>query len=83
MQTNARIWGLDLDMSYQLNEEFSLKNQVSFLNGKDISNRTPLINMPPTNIKNEISYSIKNSNNLSFSLQSDYTLNKTDILFTY
>lgn len=73
MQTNARIWGLDLDMSYQLNEEFSLKNQVSFLNGKDISNSTPLINMPPTNIKNEISYSSNKTNNLSFSIQSDYT----------
>ena len=29
--------------------------------------------MPPTNIKNEISYSSNKTNNLSFSVQSDYT----------
>ena len=73
MQTNARIWGLDFDMSYKLNEKFSLKNQISFLNGKDLSNSTPLINMPPTNIKNEVSYNSNNINKLFFSIQSDYT----------
>ncbi len=73
MQTNARIWGLDFDMSYKLNEKFNLKNQISFLNGKDLSNSTPLINMPPTNIKNEISYNSNNLNKLFFSIQSDYS----------
>ena len=78
MQTNARIWGIDTDINYDFTEKFTLKNQISFLKGIDKINNEPLINMPPLNFKNEISYINPKFHNFVFSIQSDYTFKQND-----
>ena len=78
MQTNARIWGIDTDINYDFNEKLTSKNQISFLKGIDKTNSEPLINMPPLNFQNEISYKNKDLNNLIVSIQSDYTFKQND-----
>lgn len=78
MQTNARIWGIDSDISYDFIEKFTLKNQISFLRGIDTSNDVPLINMPPLNLKNEILYKNSKFHNLILSIQSDYIFKQNE-----
>lgn len=76
-QTNARIWGIDTDVDYNFSKDILLKNQISFLKGIE-KNGNPLINMPPLNIKNEISYKKTEFNNLNLSIQSDYTFKQNN-----
>ena len=78
MQTNARIWGIDSDINYNFIEKFTLKSQISFLKGIDTTNEEPLINMPPPNFKNEISYVNPKFHNFLLSIQSDYTFKQND-----
>ena len=76
-QTNARIWGIDTDMDYNFSKDILFKNQISFLKGIE-KNGDPLINMPPLNIKNEISYKKTEFNDLNVSIQSDYTFKQNN-----
>ena len=78
MQTNARIWGIDTDINYDFTEKFTLKSQISYLKGIDTTNDKPLINMPPLNFKNEISYRNLKFHNFLLSIQSDFTFKQND-----
>ena len=72
-QTDAKLFGADLNVDYKLNKYINLIHQSSFIKGTDTKLNNPLIDMPPANIKNEIVYFNSDLNNLSISLQSEYT----------
>ena len=72
-QTDAKLFGFDLNVDYSLNKYINLIHQSSIIKGTDTKFDTPLIDMPPANIKNEIVYSNLDLNNLTISLQSEYT----------
>ena len=72
-QTDAKLFGADLNVDYKLNKYINFIHQSSVIKGTDTKLNNPLIDMPPANIKNEIVYFNSDLNNLSISLQSEYT----------
>ncbi len=77
-QTDARIFGFDIDASYAFTENLSYNHQFSFLKGQDITLDLPLINMPPVETKNEIVYKNKKFNNLQVALESQYVFRQNE-----
>ena len=71
-QTNAQLFGVDIDVSLKINDLLSLNHQLSIVKGYDKDRDLPLINMPPISTKNEISYNNKNLNNLKINLESEF-----------
>ena len=71
-QTNAQLFGVDVDASLKINDLLSLNHQLSIVKGYDKDRDLPLINMPPISTKNEISYNNKNLNNLKINLESEF-----------
>lgn len=71
-QTEVQLLGVDIDASYNLNKALKLTHQLSLVKGYERGNDLPLINMPPVNTKNQISYSNQKLNNLKLSLESEY-----------
>ena len=71
-QTNAQLFGVDVDASLKINDLLSLNHQLSIVKGYDKDRDLPLINMPPISTKNEISYNNKNLNNLQINLESEF-----------
>lgn len=71
-QTDAQLYGFDMDASYAFTKNFLLNSQFSLVKGYDRSRDEPLINMPPVNTKNEIVYQNSKFYNLNLSLQSEY-----------
>ena len=71
-QTDAKLIGVDIDASFSISDKINLNHQLSIVKGYDNTMNEPLINMPPVNTKNEISYNNKKLKNLKISLQSEY-----------
>ena len=67
-QTDAHLYGVDLDASYFFGENYQLKSQLSIVKGYDTAQDEPLIHMPPVNTVNEIIFSKPSSKNLRLSL---------------
>ena len=63
---------MDIDASLSISDKINLNHQLSIVKGYDKSLNQPLINMPPVNTKNEISYNNIEFKNLKISLQSEY-----------
>ena len=57
-QTNARIYGMDFQTSYELNKNWSLNMLYSYLKGTDVLGELPLINMPSNNGEVKVNYQI-------------------------
>ena len=67
-QTNAQIFGLDLDVNKRITDKFNYNGTISFLQGDNLKDNTPLIHMPATSFGNTISYTNYNLNQLQISL---------------
>jgi iron complex outermembrane recepter protein len=67
-QTNAQIFGIDIDVNKKITDKFNYTGNISFLQGDNTSDDIPLIHMPATNFGNTISYTNQNLNQLSISL---------------
>lgn len=57
-QTNASIYGIDLNGSYEISESFSGVLVGSLIRGRDEGNDTPLINIPSSNVRAELHYEL-------------------------
>lgn len=68
-QINARIFGIDVDVNKKISERFNYKGSISLLKGDNLSDDIALIHMPSTNFTNSISYTNKELNQLTVSLQ--------------
>lgn len=78
-QTNATLLGIDVDASYKFATNFQFDHQFSLVKGYDRSrNDEPLINMPPVNTRNSITYRNTELNNLNISLESQYTFKQNE-----
>ena len=77
-QTNAELFGIDVDASYTISENFIYKGQLSLVKGYDRLRNEPLINMPPAQIKNEIVFQKYSFNNLRMSLESEYNFRQNE-----
>lgn len=68
-QADARIFGVDIDVSKRLNNHFRYNGSISLLQGDNLSDDIPLINMPATNFTNTITYNNEKLNQLSIGLK--------------
>ncbi|WP_233265969.1 TonB-dependent receptor [Formosa sp. L2A11] len=77
-QTNAQLFGVDIDASYAFTNNFRYNYQFSLVKGYDRSQDEPLISMPPANMKNEIVYQNPEIHNLRLALQSEYVFRQNE-----
>ena len=77
-QTDAELYGFDMDVMYDFSEKFCFKHQFSLVKGYDRLRDEPLISMPPANTKNEMIYQDKNFHDLRISLQSEYVFRQNE-----
>ncbi|MGB5821310.1 MAG: TonB-dependent receptor [Saonia sp.] len=71
LQNNARLVGIDVDLSYRLSEPFELTSSFSYLRGDDTTRDTPIINIPPANFFNTLSYTNPKWRDISLSIRSE------------
>lgn len=67
---NATLKGFDLDLSYRFNKNIRLTNSTSWIQGSNHSNNSPLINIPPLKISNQIELFFPRWNSFSMGLTS-------------
>lgn len=77
-QDDAKLFGFDLKYDRQYFTNFFIGHQISIIKGYETDNDKPLINMPPVNLKNQISYGIPEWNNLNLSLESEYVFRQNE-----
>lgn len=70
-QTNARLLGLDMQSLWKISPAFQLKSLFSYINGDDLCNNEPLIDMPPMQLINSIQYAKKEWHELLLELKAD------------
>lgn len=70
-QTNARLFGIDVNASYTY-QNFDIASSFAYVNGHDLERDEALINMPPLNISNTITYRKKEWNNFYVSMNSQF-----------
>ena len=77
-QDDAKLFGFDLKYDRQYFTNFFIGHQISIIKGYETDSDKPLINMPPVNLKNQISYGIPELNNLNLSLESEYVFRQNE-----
>ena len=67
-QTNAQIFGIDIDVNKKISNSFRYNGNISLLQGDNLSEDIALIHMPSTNFSNSITYTNKKLNQLTISI---------------
>ena len=67
-QTNAEIFGVDIDVNKKITNTLSYNGNFSVLKGTNTQEDIPLIHMPAVNFGNQLTYVNENLNQLSISL---------------
>ncbi len=71
-QTDARLLGFDFAMTYDFTDNFKYNSNFAYVYGEDTSRNRPLINMPPANFYNSLSYKFNTLNNLKLNFSSQF-----------
>ncbi|TBM99772.1 TonB-dependent receptor [Hyunsoonleella flava] len=71
-QTDAELYGFNLSTAYNFTSSWQWQNKTAFVKGYDRVESLPLINMPPFNTFNQITYSNEAWNQFSVSLKSEW-----------
>lgn len=77
-QTDARLLGIDVDNEFRVSEHFSINNQVSVVKGQDTILDLPLINIPPVNTTNRVTYTNEKWHNLKVWAESYYSFRQNE-----
>ena len=77
-QINATLFGIDLNVSHYINNEFTFQNKSSFIKGKDVSSDRALIDIPAFKTVNLIRYSNKRWSNFNAELQSEWVFRQNE-----
>ena len=77
-QTNANLFGLDIDATIALSKKISYNHKSSIVKAYDRILKIPLINMPPVNTQNEIIYENRNFKNFKIKLTSNYVFRQNE-----
>ncbi|MFD0932189.1 TonB-dependent receptor domain-containing protein [Psychroflexus salinarum] len=75
-QSNSRLFGIDASLSYTY-QNFDLVSNLAYVNGKDLERDEALINMPPFNISNTLTYKKPEWNGFFLSLNSQLITEQT------
>ncbi len=73
-QTNARLTGFDIQSHWQINSAWQYDFMLAYVSGKDVTNRTSLIDIPPLNFGNTIQFTKKEWNQFKAELKSEVVL---------
>lgn len=71
-QTNAAIYGVDTNLNYNFIKNVIYNNKSSFIIGDDLTNNTPLIDIPPFQITNSITYRNEEIKNIYLTFENIY-----------
>ncbi len=77
-QIDARLFGIDVDASFQFNQHFIYTGRFSYVKGENVKTREPLIDIPAANTYNGITYSNKSWHDLGITLRSDWVFKQND-----
>lgn len=81
-QTDARLFGYDLNASYQATERTKVTGKYSYLSGYDKSNSMPLVYMAPNNLYTSFNYEIPgflNFKNVEVEINSRFVFEQKNI----
>lgn len=73
-QTNARLTGVDVQTHWKISKQWQHDLALAYVNGKDITNKESLIDIPPLNLSNKIQYSKSDWHDLKVELKSEVVL---------
>ena len=73
-QTNARLTGVDVQTHWKISKQWQHDFALAYVNGKDITNKESLIDIPPLNVSNKIQFAKTEWNNLKLELKSEVVL---------
>ncbi|RNC87279.1 MAG: TonB-dependent receptor [Winogradskyella sp.] len=77
-QTDAELFGFDINATYDVTNNLQLQNKSSFIKGNDLNTDLPLINIPAFNTANQITYTNSNWYNFSASLRSEWVFEQNE-----
>ena len=77
-QTNANLFGIDIDATIALSKKISYNHKSSIVKGYDRILKIPIINIPPVNTQNEIIYENRNFKNFKIKLTSNYVFRQNE-----
>lgn len=73
-QTNARLTGVDVQTHWKISKQWQHDFALAYVNGKDITNKESLIDIPPLNVSNKIQFAKTEWNDLKIELKSEVVL---------
>jgi iron complex outermembrane receptor protein len=73
-QTNARLMGVDVQTHWKISKQWQHDFAMSYVNGKDLTNKESLIDIPPLNLSNKIQFSKNEWHDLKLELKSEVVL---------
>jgi len=82
-QTDARIFGTDLLLSYEPVEAIKLTTKYAFVHGDDTRNDLPLISLPANNISGNLTYALLDGirfKNTTFGISGKYIFQQNHLL---
>lgn len=77
-QTDARLLGVDIDNDFRVSEHINVTNQLSIVKGKDRTLDQPLINIPPVNTTNRVTYTNEKWHHLKVWVESQYVFRQNE-----
>ncbi len=77
-QVDANLMGIDTDITYTLNNHWSLQNKSSLIKGKDLTGDRPLIDIPSFRTVSVLSFSNEKLSNLNVELQSEWVFRQNE-----
>jgi iron complex outermembrane receptor protein len=73
-QTNARLAGVDVQTHWKMSEQWQHDFALAYVNGRDITNKESLIDIPPLNLSNKIQFSKREWYDMKLELKSEIVL---------
>jgi iron complex outermembrane receptor protein len=73
-QTNARLVGVDVQTHWKIGKQWQHDFTLAYVNGKDITNKESLIDIPPLDLSNKIQFSKREWHDLKLELKSEIVL---------
>jgi len=70
-QTDASLIGIDFQTNWNITNQWQHIFSFAYVNGRDLSNKKSLIDIPPVNLNNKISFSKKEWHQLVLELKSE------------
>ena len=77
-QTNANLFGIDINSTYKLSKHWQWRNRTAFIKGYDLKDYIPLIDIPAFNTFNQITYNNTSWYNFSASLKSEWVFEQNE-----